>query len=77
MSDTTPNDLSARVTVLEEIASATKQILADKRIEMRESRAEMRDLRAEHRNGYRWLLGIMPGGYATLLGVMAHGFHWI
>lgn len=84
MSDITPNDLSQRVAVLEEIASSTKQVLAEIRIEMRELRSEMRDLRNEHRSDYRWLLGIMLGefvttigGFAAMLGVMAHGFHWI
>ncbi|HTW72378.1 MAG TPA: hypothetical protein VME47_21025 [Acetobacteraceae bacterium] len=39
---------------------------------------------AEHRTEFRWLLGVMLGGFTTLLGafgamlgVMAHGFHWI
>jgi predicted esterase YcpF (UPF0227 family) len=95
MSDITPNDLSDRVAVLEEIASSTKQVLADLRTEMRQGfaemrtemrdmRTEMRDIRTEHRSDYRWLLGIMLGGFVTtiggfaaMLGVMAHGFHWI
>ena len=106
MSDITPNDLSDRVAVLEEIASSTKQGLADLRTEMRQGfaemrtemrqgfaemrtemrdmRSEMRDIRTEHRSDYRWLLGIMLGGFVTtiggfaaMLGVMAHGFHWI
>ncbi|HEX3400648.1 MAG TPA: hypothetical protein VHT74_10000 [Acetobacteraceae bacterium] len=38
----------------------------------------------QHRSDFRWLLGVMIGGFgATLggfgaiLGVMAHGFHWL
>ena len=39
---------------------------------------------AEHRGDFRWLLGIMLGGFGmmlggfgAMLGVMAHGFHWL
>jgi len=34
-------------------------------------------LSAEHRSDFRWLLGVMLGGFGTMLGVMAHGFHWL
>src|SRR5262245_22943776 len=30
-----------------------------------------------HRTDFRWLLGIMLGGFGALLGVMARGFHWL
>jgi hypothetical protein len=32
---------------------------------------------AEQRSHFRWLLGIMLGGFGAMLGVMAHGFHWL
>lgn len=67
MSDITPNDLSDRVAVLEEIASSTKQVLADLRTEMRqgfaEMRTEMRDMRTEMRDirtEHRWLGSATP-----------------
>jgi hypothetical protein len=41
-------------------------------------------LAANQRSDFRWLLGIMLGGFTTLLGafgamlgVMAHGLHWL
>ena len=71
MSDITPNDLSDRVAVLEEIASSTKQGFAEMRTEMRDMRSEMRDIRTEHRSDYRWLLGIMLGGFVTTIGGFA------
>ncbi len=39
--------------------------------------ADQRALAAEHRADFRWLLGVMLGGFSALLGVMAHGFHWL
>jgi hypothetical protein len=39
---------------------------------------------ADQRSDFRWLLGIMLGGFSAMLGgfgamlgVMAHGFHWL
>lgn len=81
MSDITPNDLPARVAVLEEIARGTKSAL--ERIERRldgmatDQNAEFRSLRSDMRSDFRWLLGMMIGWGAALLGVMAHGFHWL
>ena len=34
-------------------------------------------LAAEHRRDFRWLVGMMLGGFGAMLGVMAHGFHWL
>ena len=34
-------------------------------------------LTAEHRRDFRWLIGMMLGGFGAMLGVMAHGFHWL
>jgi uncharacterized membrane protein YjjP (DUF1212 family) len=77
MSDLPANDLLPRVAVLEEIARSTKAAL--ERIERRLDAIE-----ATQRSDFRWLLGIMLGGYGSLLamlvgllGVLAHGFHWI
>ena len=72
-----PPDMEARVAVLEEIAKGTKEALA-------ELRAEMRALRTEQRTDYRWMLGVLIGGFVTLgggmlalLGIMAKGFKWL
>lgn len=77
MSDVPANDIQPRVAVLEEIARTTKAVL--ERIERR-----LDVLETNQRSDFRWLLGVMLGGYATmitllvgLLGVMAKGFHWI
>jgi hypothetical protein len=31
----------------------------------------------DQRADFRWLLGVMLGGFGAMLGVMAHGFHWL
>ena len=69
--------MEARVAVLEHIAQTTAA-----GIDRLERRLDL--LAADQRADYRWLLGIMLGGFATmlagfagLLGVMAHGFHWL
>ena len=72
-----PSDMESRVALLEQIARTTTAGL--ERIERR-----IDALSAEQRADFRWLLGIMLGGFAAmlggfgaLLGVMAHGFHWL
>ncbi len=86
-----PPSMEARVAVLEEIARHTVVGLErlDRRFEAIDRRFEAIDrrfdaLEAQHRADFRWLLGVMLGGFATMLGafgamlgVMAHGFHWI
>jgi hypothetical protein len=76
--------MESRVAVLEQIARSTNASL--ERIERRFDAIDRRfdALSAEHRSDFRWLLGVMIGGFgATLggfgaiLGVMAHGFHWL
>jgi hypothetical protein len=76
--------MESRVAVLEHIARPTNASL--ERIERRFDAIDRRfdALSAEHRSDFRWLLGVMMGGFgATLggfgaiLGVMAHGFHWL
>jgi hypothetical protein len=62
--------MESRVAVLEQIARTTSASL--ERIERR-----MDLLAADQRADFRWLLGIMLGGFGALLGVMAHGFHWL
>ena len=80
-----PHDpgMEARIAVLEQIAKDTRDSIADLRgirgdIQgfRKEVADEIRDLRRDARSDYRWLLGIMLGGFAALLGVMARGFHW-
>jgi hypothetical protein len=63
------NDVLPRLAVLEEIAKNTKATL--ERIDRR-----LDTIETNQRTDFRWLLGIIPGGYVGLLGVMAHGFHW-
>ena len=69
-----PADMESRVAVLEQIARTTAIPLEriERRMDMRAA-----ELRAEHRSDFRWLLGIMLGGFGALLGAMAHGFHWL
>lgn len=72
-----PGDMSTRVALLEQIAQANAATFA--RIDR-----QLEALRAEQRAEFRWLLGIMLGGFSltiggfgAMLGVMAHGFHWL
>jgi len=65
------------VAVLEQIART--QTASLERIERR-----MDAVSAEQRSDFRWLLGIMLGGFGAMLGgfsavlgIMAHGFHWL
>ncbi len=72
-----PPSMEARVAVLEQIARTS--MASSERIERRFDAMERRfdALTAEHRADFRWLLGIMLGGFGAMLGVMAHGFHWL
>ncbi len=72
-----PPGMEARVAVLEHIAQTTAATL--ERLERSIERLERRidAVAADQRSDFRWLLGIMLGGFAGLLGVMAHGFHWL
>ena len=63
------HDVLPRLAVLEEIAKNTKATL--ERIDRR-----LDTIETNQRTDFRWLLGIILGGYVGLLGVMAHGFHW-
>jgi tetrahydromethanopterin S-methyltransferase subunit G len=69
--------MEARVAVLEHIAQTTAAGIEriDRRLEGLERRIDA--VNSEQRADYRWLLGIMLGGFAAMLGVMAHGFHWL
>jgi hypothetical protein len=83
-----PPSPSDRIAVLEEIAAATKQALSEIRADIR-SAIERIDRRLDtieknQRSDFRWLLGIMIGGFGatlagfiSLLGVMARGFGWL
>jgi hypothetical protein len=69
--------MESRIAVLEQIARTTTAALD--RIERR-----LDAMTAEQRADFRWLLGMMLGGFGAmlggfgaLLGVMAHGFHWL
>ena len=72
-----PSDMESRVAVLEQIARTQTSSL--ERIERRLDR-----IAADQRADFRWLLGVMLGGFSVvlggfgaILGVMAHGFHWL
>jgi hypothetical protein len=76
--------MESRVAVLEQIARTTTAALErlDRRFDAVERRMDA--LATEQRADFRWLLGIMLGGFsamlggfAAMLGVMAHGFHWL
>jgi hypothetical protein len=69
--------METRVAVLEQLARTTTASL-----ERLERRLDL--LAADQRSDYRWLVGIMLGGFGVMLGgfgamlgVMAHGFHWL
>jgi len=86
-----PSDMESRVAVLEQIARTMASGLEriDRRFDATDRRLEVIDRRfdafsAEHRADFRWLLGVVLGGFAAMLGgfgamlgVMAHGFHWL
>jgi hypothetical protein len=76
--------MESRVAVLEQIARTTSASLerierrfdaVDRRFDTFERRMDA--LVSDQRADFRWLLGIMLGGFGALLGVMAHGFHWL
>ncbi len=79
-----PPDMESRVTALEHLARSTAATLErierkfdaiDRRFEVIDRRIDA--LASEHRADFRWLLGVMLGGFGAMLGVMAHGFHWL
>jgi hypothetical protein len=86
-----PPGMESRVAVLEQIARTTLVGLEriDRRFDALESRFAAIDRRfetqsTEHRSDFRWLVGIMLGGFGlmlgafgTVLGVMGHGSHWL
>ena len=78
-----PSDMESRVAVLEQIARTTtagrRTGTANRTLEQR-----LDSFGREQRADFRWLLGIMLGGFTAmlggfgaLLGVMAHGFRWL
>ena len=71
-----PSDMESRVAVLEQIARTMAASLEriDRRFDAIDRRFEVIDRRfdtlsAEHRSDFRWLLGVMLGGFAAMLGV--------
>jgi len=72
-----PSDMESGVAVLEQIARATTAGL--ERLERRFDTMDQRmdSFMREQRADFRWLMGIMLGGFGALLGIMAHGFHWL
>lgn len=86
-----PDDIPARVAVLEEIFLATKVAIErlDRRLDALDRRLEALDRPLEalanaQRSHFRTLLTIMlvgfgmtAGAFIGMMGVAAHGFHWI
>ena len=72
-----PSDMESRVAVLEQIARTTAAGL--ERLERRFDTVDQRmdSFMREQRADFRWLMGIMLGGFGALLGIVAHGFHWL
>jgi hypothetical protein len=88
MSDTPANDIPPLLATLEEIARSTKVTLEriERRLDTIERRLDAIEDRftrrfdmmvSDQRSDFRWVLGIMLGGFGALLGVMARGFHWL
>lgn len=76
--------MHTRVALLEQIVQSNTATYARFERQLEAQRAEIRALAAEQRADFRWLLGIMLGGFSlmiggfgVMLGVMAHGFHWL
>jgi len=61
--DRYPADLEIRVAVVEQA--------------VRTMTASLERIEREQRADFRWLVGIMLGGFGALSTVMAHGFHWL
>ena len=83
-----PADMESRVAILEQIARSTVASLEriERRLEGLDTRTSARfdtiDRRFDlldtaYRGDFRWMLGLILGGFGALLGVMAHGFHWL
>jgi hypothetical protein len=73
-----PHDpgMEARVAVLEEIASATKQATMDLRQEVRETNRRVDALRDAVENNFRIMFGALITTVLGLAALMAKGFHW-
>ncbi|MGA8194420.1 MAG: hypothetical protein WB902_13715 [Acetobacteraceae bacterium] len=69
--------MEARVAVLEQIARTTSAALEriERRLDSMDRRIDV--VVTDQRADFRWLLGVMLGGFGAMLGVMAHGFHWL
>jgi hypothetical protein len=86
-----PTDMESRVAVLEQIARSllSGQERIERRFDVVDRRFDAVDRRvdilgAKQNADFRWLLGIilggfgaMVGGFSAVLGVVAHGFHWL
>jgi hypothetical protein len=74
------HDLDRRLAVLEQIAADIRQALIDIRADIRDLRNEVHDFRnavhSEMWRNFRWLLGVMLGGFGGMFALLAHGLHW-
>ncbi len=73
-----PHDpgMEARVAVLEEIASATKQAIVDVRDEVHETNRRVDALRDAVESDFRLTFGAIITVALGLAALMAKGFHW-
>lgn len=73
-----PHDrtMDARVAVLEEIASATKQAFVDLRHEVHETNQRVDKLRDALERDFRLLFSAIIAVALGLAALMAKGFHW-
>jgi hypothetical protein len=76
--------MESRVAVLEQIARTTSAALEriERRLDSMDQRIDSMGRRidgvvTDQHADFRWLVGIMLGGFGAMLGVMAHGFHWL
>jgi hypothetical protein len=70
-------NIESRVSVLEEIAASTKQILSDIRAEMRDLRTDLRDMRQRQERDFRLLFGAIILVAIGLAGLIARTQHWL
>lgn len=70
MSNDKYHDHEVRITRLEVIVENI-----NKTLERIEKRLDVMDCRID--SNFKWLLGIIIGGFGSMLAIMAHGFHWL
>lgn len=72
-----PDDMEARLRVLEEIAASTKAILAEIRADQRVMRSEMTALDQRRERDFRITFGAIITTSLGLAYLIAHTAHWL